>query len=166
MEKEKVKPEGIPMGPFPDGERAGSPGTPIRPGNYPAPATAREKELEHTIEKIKGLGTMAELKAAGINYELRTACWGAEIGGFLYVRPRLRVLLDILRKLEHAQTAELGIVYGRLNKLLALAKDIRLVFPGNAEISWTKRLTALLKSLDEVVAECEETESEENDGER
>ena len=90
------KPEGIPIGPFPGGAPARDAGTPVRPGDRPGPATAREKALEHTIEKIKGLGTMRELKAAGIHFELRTNCWRVVIAGMEYDRCSLRDIIAII----------------------------------------------------------------------
>ena len=73
-------------------------GIPMWPADWSEIQSAidREKALEATIDKIKGVGTMAELRAAGIYYELRTASWRVTIAGIQYDRSALSEIINII----------------------------------------------------------------------
>jgi len=93
------KTAGIPMGP---GYRLGPPtgqGTPLRPGDMPQPATAREKALEDAIQTIRGCATMARLEAAGIHYIHPSVTWRVAIHDTVYNRSDLAEIIEIIGRL-------------------------------------------------------------------
>ena len=146
-------------------------GIPMWPADWSEIQSAidREKALEATIDKIKGVGTMAELRAAGFRYSIATATWKTEIEGCLYERPQLRELLWLMRQMQAVRLVKLREIRDELHKLAALAKQLSSLVPGALDVpsAAAKRVMDTLEKMDGLLADYPEpdnTYERNNDG--